>query len=210
MVNSIRSLIAFVAGGVIIIGILYLLSNRFTNRNNTSVGKPEVTETDKLRNIQSSISQTAILSPTPTVVFITYRNQKVGYEFQYPSQFSLTQREHGEMIKTTDNNQINISATQDTSSTIAAYLEKLDEQSKTAYEGQPSRQVQSTKKTVINKLNCIQRQEYLLAADITQQVTYFKKGSTFLSVALEPVPGNFLEKDKVQYQKLLSTITFFY
>jgi hypothetical protein len=138
----------------------------------------------------------------------TFSSIQGGFEFPYPSDSTLNESGQGGVIHTKSNNYIKFYFTNDTSSTIQDYLAKVDKISQTAYEGQPSIEVHSTKKTVINSLNCIQRQEYLIAADITQTITYFKKGTVVVSIALSPTPGNVLTYDELIYQYTLSNFKF--
>jgi hypothetical protein len=139
----------------------------------------------------------------------TYTNKQYGIEFAYPSSWeNFISEESNGYLKTDSNNTVDVSVVNDTSKTISDYLQKADKLSETAYEDMPSYQVQSIKKTTINGLNCIQRQEYLIAADLTKINTYFKKGDVVVSISLRPTPGNSLSDDTPMYNQLLSTFHF--
>ena len=147
--------------------------------------------------------------PITTSSWQTYTNQKYGFEFKYPSAWEISNSEESNgSLKTDLNNNIDFYVVNDSSKTITEYLQKADKIAETAWEGLPSYQVRSTKITVINGLNCIQREEYLIAADLTRINTYFKKGNIVISISLNPPPGNPLSEDKLSYDRLLSTFKF--
>jgi len=163
--------------------------------------------------LKPSVRRPAVISPSPTPIntstWNTYNQKQNGFEFKYPASWENSDsRDSNNYFKTDANNTVGFNVDTDTSVTIADYLQKVDKLSKTAFEGQPSIQVQSTLKTLINGLNCIQRQEYLIAAGLTQINTYFKKGSVVVSVSLRPSPGNTISEDRLLYNQLLSTFKF--
>jgi hypothetical protein len=140
---------------------------------------------------------------------LMYQNSIGNFSFEYPTTWSMTgSSSENAVFNTPLNNTIHVSGVEDASSTIAGYLEKMDRISSTAYEGLPSVEVKATKKTVINGLNCIQREEYLVAADLTQTTTYFKNGSIIVSLSLVPTSGNPPDNDKLEYERMLSTFDF--
>jgi hypothetical protein len=137
-------------------------------------------------------------------------NTQYGFSFSIPVDLQVSGDDQGlsAYIMTKANNQINLVIIPDTSPTISEYLVKADKISQTAYEGQQSLQVNTTTKTVINGLNVIQREEYLIAADLTQRNTYFKNSNIVVSMALQPTPGNILNQDLELYNQILSTFKF--
>jgi hypothetical protein len=149
-----------------------------------------------------------VFAPTPisAASLIKYNGQL--FEFEYP--YNLTLSEEGDqlLLLTPSNNYIYVNITTNSLPTLAEYLKYADKVSQTAWEGQPSIQVQDTKITVINGLPCIQRKEYLLAADLVVTKTYFKKGSLVVSIVLSSTPGNNIVKDLPIYTHLLSTFKF--
>ena len=151
--------------------------------------------------------------PTPTSLPISsvlslkhYSNSQ--FEFNYPNGFILTEEQNLITIHTNSNNDILFATSVSVPGTITEYLAKADKESSTSWEGKSSVNIESTKKTVINGLNCVQRTEHLLAADITQTSTYFKSGSTVVSIILRSVPGNSLTEDIPIYSQILSTFKF--
>lgn len=144
--------------------------------------------------------------PSPSPVWPTYIDQVVGYSFKYPSSFSIESNKNFINLSSPNRNQIQIYFTPDLSATITDYLAKSDRISLTAFEGQPGKTIESTKKTKINDFNVIEREEYLIAADITATVTYFKIGNYFISVSLIAPPGNDKNSDLDTYHQILSTI----
>ncbi|MFZ2153545.1 MAG: hypothetical protein WAV41_05870 [Microgenomates group bacterium] len=130
------------------------------------------------------------------------------FEFTYPTTLELLQGQDQITFKTPLNNQIQIQEVTDNSKTIADYLAKRDKESQASWEGMPSVDVVSMKKTVINGLNCIRREEHLLAADITQTSTYFKQGDLLVIITLLPIPGNTRGDDQAIYDQILSTFKF--
>jgi hypothetical protein len=144
------------------------------------------------------------LIPTvsPSTDWQTYNNGE--YSFNYPK--NLVMINNGLILS--QDNKIFFTKVTDNSKTIAEYLIKQDKISATAWEGKPSLEVKTTKKTVINGLNCIQRQEYLLAADITVISTYFKNGNYIYKAQFQPIPGNSTESDIFMYDQILSTFKF--
>jgi hypothetical protein len=134
---------------------------------------------------------------------------KYGFEFRYPKAWNdFGSGDSSGYFKTDSNNTLNLTIYTDSSKTITEYLQKKDKLSETSYEGSPAYQVQSTKKTVINGLSCVQRTEYLNAADITTLATYFKNKNYIVSLTLVPTPGNALEQDQSYYNQILSTFEF--
>lgn len=156
-----------------------------------------------------TIIKTPVVTPTPANTK-NYFNSVYQFGFSYPLTWQIYADNQPETfyLKTENNNTVNFNIFINNSLTIGDFLAIQDQISATAWEGQPSLQVQSTKKTIINGLNCIQRQEYLLAADITRTTTYFKNGNYFLEISLSPVPGNNINSDLAAYQALLSTFYF--
>lgn len=154
-------------------------------------------------------------SPTPTITSapqseVAYENKNLGYSFRYPENWQINSIADTKnfYLTTPSNNRLQISIVADNSKTIAEFLQKQDKISTTAYEGQPSKEIQSTKSTKIAGLNCIQREEYLIAADMTVTSTYFKNKNYFISFTLQAIPGNTIDLDKPLYQQILSTIKF--
>jgi hypothetical protein len=146
----------------------------------------------------------SILSPTSALTaWKTHTDLQSGFEFKYPPNW----QDNGNLTTDTGNTVV-ISTASDSSPTIAEYLQKTDKMAGTAYEGQPSFTVQSTKKTVINDLDCIQRREFLNAAGFTQTSTYFKKGSLIVVISFRPTSGNNSSADENLYDQLLSTFKF--
>ncbi|MCX6726571.1 MAG: hypothetical protein NTY75_02000 [Candidatus Shapirobacteria bacterium] len=151
-----------------------------------------------------------ITTPTPIVTLVpelksewlTFNNHY--FSFLYPVGLSVVDNS----INLSQGNKITFTTVSDSSKTIADYLIKQDKISQTAWEGQPSYQVTNTKKTVINCLNCVQRQEYLLAADLNVISTYFKNGNNIYKVQFQPIPGNSTESDIFMYDQILSTFKF--
>ncbi|HJX46123.1 MAG TPA: hypothetical protein VJ399_03095, partial [Patescibacteria group bacterium] len=111
-------------------------------------------------------------------------------------------------FKTESNNTISLIVTSDSALTLTEYLQKIDKLSETGYEGNPSKQVQSTKTIQVNGISCIQREEYLTAADITSIATHCKNKNVFVGLILVPTPGNTLNTDKINYDQILSTFRF--
>jgi len=154
-------------------------------------------------------------TPTPTIISAPpsetiYENKNLGYSFKYPQNWQINSIADTKnfYLTTPSDNRLQISIVTDTSKTIAEYLQKQDKISATAYEGQPSKEIKTTKSTKIAGLNCIQREEYLLAADMTVTSTYFKNKNYFISFTLQAIPGNTIDLDKPLYQQILSTIKF--
>lgn len=145
------------------------------------------------------------LFPTPTSSvsdWQTYSNP--DYSFNYPQ--GLVVINNGLILS--QDNKIFFTKVSDSSKTITEYLVKQDKISSTAWEGQPSIQVKNTKKTIINGLNCIQRQEYLLAADFGVISTYFKNGNNIYKIQFQSVPNNSTESDIFMFNQILSTFKF--
>jgi hypothetical protein len=155
---------------------------------------------------QKIAENTAIPSPTITQIgdWKIYDNKINGVSFKYPSAWILG--EDGK-IKTDNNYYLVITTETDTSPLISDYLVKRDKISATAYEGQPSVQVKSTKKSKVNDLSYIQREEYLIAADFTEIATYFKSGDKVIRIALELTPGYGLNDDGKVYNQILASFT---
>lgn len=188
---------------VLAIIMVYLgLAGYFAIQNNLLKNRKTVTVTPP----KPTSAPTVI--PDDTSNWKTYDNSRNGFSFRYPSGWVLNENDQGGTIQTTTNNRIDFLVSADDSPTIAEYLVKTDKISETAYEGMPSMQVQSTRVTVINGLNCIQREEYLRAADLTRIITYFKKGQLVVSVSLVPTPGNGLMTDRPLYGQILTTFRF--
>src|SRR4030042_3463194 len=156
-------------------------------------------------------SETTTPSPTSesTENWKTHINTKYGFTFRYP----LTWEDFGDgdssgYFKTESNNTISLIVTSDSALTLTEYLQKIDKLSETGYEGNPSKQVQSTKTIQVNGISCIQREEYLTAADITSIATHCKNKNVFVGLILVPTPGNTLNTDKINYDQILSTFRF--
>lgn len=156
-----------------------------------------------------TIIKTPAVTPTPTNTK-NYFDSVYKFGFSYPLTWQIYVNDQPETfyLKTENNNSVSFIITINNSKTISDFLSLQDQISATAWEGQPSLQVQSTQKTVINGLNCIQRQEYLPAADLTNFATYFKNGNYFVRISLSPVPGNDISRDLTGYQSLLSSFYF--
>lgn len=109
-------------------------------------------------------------------------------------------------MESASGNQIRFAFAPDNSKTISDYLVKLDKFNSTAWEGQPSVDIQSFQKTKINFFNVVVREEYLPAADITTTVTYFKISPYIVAVSLLCPPGNDCQADRSNYEKVLNSL----
>jgi len=109
-------------------------------------------------------------------------------------------------FRTQNNNVITISATKTPYATITEYLADLDQENQTAWEGKPSISISSTKKTKINEFSVVEREEYLLAADLTQTGTYFKIGSYIITYSFVAPPGNEKTEDMKIYFGMRQTL----
>lgn len=149
-------------------------------------------------------------TPDPTANWKTYSNSKAGFEFQYPSDLVLTEISQGGEIKIKQgnysSNYFRFDVMDDDSLSISDYLIKADKASLLENGAQHSPQGHSAKKTVINGLNVIQREEYLPDSDVTQISTYFKKGPVTISMTMMAVPG--ANRDDSLYQQIISTFKF--
>lgn len=193
IVLSLFSVVCLVAAGYF--GYQYLKARSVATIHSTQIPTPVPTVSPQIASVSANL--------------VTYQNSGGDFSFEYPASWTIYSSTDSDIIfKTKENNDLRISVASDSSPTIAAYLVKADKISGTAYEGEPSIEVKSTKKTVINNLSCIQREEYLIAADLTQTTTYFKKGSTVVSLSLTPTYGNTLVEDKKLYNKLLTSFNF--
>jgi|GEM_PF-5319331 len=189
-----RTNILFVLIAFLFVVVLILLYLNFTK-------SPEIIQ----------IQPVPVAAPTNVIDQVlnwkTYSNSEI--EFKYFKDLVISQESSDSIsLHTPKNNYIYFNSENDSSSTIAQYLLKVDKISATAWEGQPSIQVQNTKKTIINGLNCIQRIEYLLAADVAVTKTYFKKGNLIVVITFSPAPGNKSSEDEKNYSQILSTFKF--
>lgn len=148
------------------------------------------------------------LHPAPSVSQNIYNNSKYAIRFEYPSGLTVEETPQGVNLTTASNNRIDFYVASDTSPNLGSYLSQLDKTTLTAYEGRPSRKIQSSRPVIVSGQDCTERQEYLIAADITRIVTYCKTGSSVYSIALTPAPGTGLSVDLAIYQQLLSTFRF--
>lgn len=151
--------------------------------------------------------------PCPTITFtdlLIYQNTQYNYEFKYPSSWKYNSLTDDSIVEITSpkRNVLYVRVNSDISKKISDYLSKIDKQSSTAYEGTPSVTVMSTKKTIINGLNYIQRQENYNAAGFSVYSTYFKNGNNLYVLTLQPQEGTIHPDDIAAYQQILSTFKF--
>ncbi len=152
--------------------------------------------------------QTLQTATKPFVGWKTYDNPKYGYQFEYPSNLIVAGGQDRVSLITPTGNHIYFSADSDTSSTIAQYLAKTDKFSQTAWENSPSIRVKTTKKTVINGLNCIQRVEDDLAVGLESTNTYFKNNMSIVISTFMAIPADDSASDEQTYSQILSTFKF--
>ena len=139
-----------------IVFVLVILSWLFWNRQKRN------------NKVEEKITITPVVAtPTETskveLVWKSFEDTNNKWRIKYPSEWNDPSNNQ-QLVKFTTKMgiSIDIMTFEDNSIFIADYLVKFDKQSKTAWEGQPSIKVISTKKTVINNLNCIQREEEML------------------------------------------------
>lgn len=145
------------------------------------------------------------VSPTPPISgWKTYVFDNYPLSLRYPSDWSQYKWEFS-----SDNSIINLVVYGSDVPTISDFLAKQDEISAKGWEGSYSIKVNSTKKTVIAGLNCIQRQETVLAGDFETYSTYFRFGNNFYQLSIRPKNSSDLNLNDVSiYQQILSTIKF--
>ena len=176
---------------VLLILILFLFFGKGQVKNNKII-ETKVTET-----------------PKPELEWKSFEDSTNKWKIKYPGEWKEpSQTKQLVEFITSKDNSIDVLVFEDDSKLIADYLSKFDEQSKTAWEGQASLKVMSTRKTVINDLNCIQREEEVLAAGFTRIATYFKSGNKVVVVYLNPVGNGDVNLERDIYNRVLENFEF--
>jgi hypothetical protein len=108
--------------------------------------------------------------------------------------------------------EIGLSIIPTTTNTIQSYLQLADQESQTAWEGQPSIKVISTKLTKINAYSVVRREENWLAAAFAKPVvnTYFLYQGNIYSITLKYLgsDSNPTVIEETVYNQALSTFRF--
>ena len=209
MPQSKPNILLITLASVFFVFILFVL-HQLTDRSNSSL--PIACPADaKLCPDGSAVGRTGPkceFQPCSQTVGKTYDNQKNSYQFNYPSNMIIAGDQDRIDLITPTGNHIYLTIDSDSSPTIEQYLAKVDKISQTAWENSPSVKVKSTKKTVINGLNCIQRVEDDLSAGIEVTNTYFKSGTNIVISTYSAIPGNESTSDEQTYSQILSTFKF--
>jgi hypothetical protein len=172
---------------------------------------PGVIAKDTAQKMFDQILSTILVSsseikPTTIATWKYYANELYRYAIQYPAMLEMTDSNSFVQFRTQKNNMITMSATKTSYATITEYLTDLDKQSQTAWEGKPTVSITSTKKTKINEFSVVEREEHMLAADLTRTVTYFKIGSYIIAYSFIAAPGNEKTEDMKIYFAMRQTL----
>lgn len=159
-------------------------------------------------------SITANPSPDPTYDWQTYQSQLYGYEIKFPPDWKQTEHssnfENITSYQALDDSQFEIiSTTVEPSQSLTDYLTQYDEESKTGYEGKPSRRIISTQSTQLAGIDAVERDEEWLAAGFTVKTTFVKlKNQVHQLVAIPTYDEKGNHTDSAAYQNyslILST-----
>jgi len=175
------------------------------------VGKVSEENSKLLDQILSTFKFTDGSNTTPIIV----SSSKYRYSLEIPSDWTkLAGPPENETLFNFRKGdfEIGLSIIPTTSNTIQSYLQLADQESQTAWEGQPSIKVISTKLTKINAYSVVRREENWLAAAFAKPVvnTYFLYQGNIYSITLKYLGSvsNPTVTEETVYNQALSTFRF--
>ncbi len=161
------------------------------------------------------VLQKSTTTTDETAGWKTYTNTEYGFSLSYPPNWNMLNYPEagismGVAFQADDLSGFNATASRvPNGQTLKQVLQIGDEQSKSAYEGTPSKSIISSKEVSLGGLVGIQRKEIWYAAGFATMVTYAVKNNTLytfrLSVSRE---GTYTDKDLETYNQILSTVKF--
>jgi hypothetical protein len=152
--------------------------------------------------------------PTNSPLWQTYLDTHFGFEIKHPGNWATNPtpaEQPGEIsFSAPDGSGLDVIIISDSSKTVADYLVSTDKKSLTAFEGQPSKTILTSKKITVAGTPAVQRNERLLAAGFTTTVTYLKKNDRI--IIIEALPGlssdDITSEERAMYDQILSSFKF--
>lgn len=146
-----------------------------------------------------------------TTDFQAVVNEDLDFEIKIPKEWAIPEKALDEtpVVRyiAPDKSSFEVFIQNTTLNTLEEYLNKMDEENKTGWEGSPSKEVLETKESIIGKYQAVMRKERWLAADFTTVVTYIKVTNKIYTFTVIPNPDiKFENQDaSINYELILST-----
>jgi len=144
----------------------------------------------------------------------TYRNDKYGYEIKYLPTMAVVASQPGwpDTTNVFSGNAISAKITVRADkkyTSLEEFIKYTDNIQKSAYEGGPSVQINKQIETTIGGYGAVQREQFLLAAGMSNIITYIFKDGTVFSISIEGGVESYIGKDLLSANNnMLSTFKF--
>jgi len=193
----------------------YIISNRNDSLYSVSIQTKTTSISTDVENIFDQILSTFKFTDGSNTTPIIVSSSKYRYSLEIPSDWTkLAGPPEDETLFNFRKGdfEIGLSIIPTTTKTIQSYLQLADRESQTAWEGQPSIKVISTKLTKINAYSVVKREEDWLAAAFAKPIvnTYFLYQGNIYSITLKYLgsASNPTVTEETVYNQALSTFKF--
>ncbi len=180
---------------IVIAGVIYVVWPTRTVAPTVTTPSPSATTTPNPAIILNPSAPSATTVPTPTAysTLTTYADPANRFKVGIPKDWTASE------FKNQGGDSIGVILTKPTGETIQVmikaavlnpsledWLSNRDKESATAYEGQPSKKILTTRQTVVSGYPALERKEEWLAAGFTTVVTYVKAEGSVYVIELLP------------------------
>ncbi|MBI2612017.1 hypothetical protein HYW54_04720 [Candidatus Gottesmanbacteria bacterium] len=168
--------------GIVIVILLTITAAYFLGKSkskqNTTIPSP------------TSVSSSSIPTTITTANWKTFTNSQYRYEIKIPQTWNALDPSPDfpniNEFQAPDTSSIRIMAEQYKTRELEMYLQEKDKVSSTAYEGEPSIKVISSRPITVSNYQAIEREEDWLAAGFNTKVTYLISGDKIVTLSLLP------------------------